>query len=159
MTNTLSKILSIVLVVLLVISLALTLWFFNGVSSLPDEADHTAQIEALAQPLGALYNWALAMMIVSIGSAILFSIANVVLNFKNSIRGLLTAVTMVAILVITYSMSDGAIFTPEQLPGYSGPDNVPGWIRLADMLLYTTYALFGISILATVYSELSKVFK
>ncbi|MCG8579286.1 MAG: hypothetical protein MI866_05190, partial [Bacteroidales bacterium] len=60
------------------------------------------------------------------------------------------------IVLVAYAMSDD---TPLQLIGYNGSDNVPSMLTLAGTMLYGTYLLFGIVVVAILYSEISRLFK
>ncbi len=58
-----------------------------------------------------------------------------------------------AIKSLAWSMGDG---TPMQIPGYSGTDNVPFWLKLTDMFLYSIYILLFVTIVAIIASGIKK---
>ena len=71
----------------------------------------------------------------------------------NAIKSLLGLVLLVVVLVVAWSMGDG---TPMQIPGYSGTDNVPFWLKLTDMFLYSIYILLFVTIVAIIASGIKK---
>ena len=95
-------------------------------------------------------------MFVAAGLAILFEVFHLVMNPKNAIRSLISMAVLGVIVLLAYSLSDN---TPLQLIGYNGPDNVPSMLTMAGTFLWGTYILFGVVIIAILYSELSRLFK
>jgi hypothetical protein len=45
-----------------------------------------------------------------------------------------------------------------QIPGYDGPDNVANRLKLTGMGIYTMYIMLGATLLAMVYSSVSRLF-
>jgi hypothetical protein len=45
---------------------------------------------------------------------------------------------------------------PLTIPGYSGTDNVPFWLKITDMFLYSIYILFAGTVLAIIFSSIKK---
>ena len=52
----------------------------------------------------------------------------------------------------------GAIFQfgPMQIQGYSGTDNVPFWLKITDMFLYSIYILLFVTVVAIIVSGIKK---
>ncbi len=71
----------------------------------------------------------------------------------NAVKSLLGLVLLVAVLGISWAMGDS---TTLQIPGYSGTDNVPFWLKLTDMFLFSIYALLLITIVAIIASGIKK---
>lgn len=63
----------------------------------------------------------------------------------NALKSLLGGLLLVAVLVITWSVGDA---TTLHIPGYDGDDNVPFWLKITDMFLYSFYVLMGVTIAA-----------
>lgn len=148
MTN-LSKILNTVLLAILAITAVITgLFYFGG----------EVEGQALLTPVytATFVNWSFVLLIATAVIAIIFEIVKLVINPKNAIRTLISIGVMVVIVVIAFSLGDA---TPLHLPGYEGADNVPSMLLMADTFLYTTYFLFGIAIIAILYTELSRLFR
>ena len=74
-------------------------------------------------------------------------------NPANAIKSLLGLVLLVVVLVVAWSMGDG---TPMQIQGYSGTDNVPFWLKLTDMFLYSIYILLFVTVVAIIVSGIKK---
>ena len=74
-------------------------------------------------------------------------------NPAGAIKSLLGLVLLVVVLVVAWAMGDG---TPMNIPGYDGTDNVPFWLKLTDMFLYSIYILFGATVLAIIFSSIKK---
>ncbi len=74
-------------------------------------------------------------------------------NPGNALKSLLGFVLLIAILVIAWAMGSGE---PLVIPGYDGTDNVPFWLKLTDMFLYTIYILLGLTILAMLFGSIKK---
>ena len=71
----------------------------------------------------------------------------------NAIKSLLGLVLLVVVLVIAWAAGDG---TPMNIPGYDGTDNVPFWLKLTDMFLYSIYILLFVTIVAIIASGIKK---
>lgn len=74
-------------------------------------------------------------------------------NPGNALKSLLGFVFLIALLVIAWAMGSGE---PLVIPGYDGTDNVPFWLKLTDMFLYTIYILLGLTILAMLFGSIKK---
>lgn len=74
-------------------------------------------------------------------------------NPGNALKSLLGFVLLIAILVIAWAMGSAE---PLVIPGYDGTDNVPFWLKLTDMFLYTIYTLLGLTILAMLFGSIKK---
>lgn len=75
-------------------------------------------------------------------------------NPKEALKSLAGLIILVIVLIVAWSMgSDQALV----IPGYDGTDNVPFWLKLTDMFLYTFYILFGVAILAVIGSSIKKL--
>ena len=66
---------------------------------------------------------------------------------------LIILLLLVVVLIVAWSMGDG---TPMQIPGYSGTDNVPFWLKITDMFLYSIYILLFVTIVAIIASGIKK---
>ena len=62
-------------------------------------------------------------------------------NPGNALKSLLGFVFLIALLVIAWAMGSGE---PLVIPGYDGTENVPFWLKLTDMFLYTIYILLSV---------------
>ena len=57
------------------------------------------------------------------------------------------------VVVIAWTMGSDE---PLTIPGYSGTDNVPFWLKITDMFLYSIYILFAGTVLAIIFSSIKK---
>ena len=74
-------------------------------------------------------------------------------NPAGAIKSLLGLVLLVVVLVVAWAMGDG---TPMNIPGYDGSDNVPFWLKITDMFLYSIYILLFVTIVAIIASGIKK---
>jgi hypothetical protein len=74
-------------------------------------------------------------------------------NPVTALKSLLGVVLLVIALIATWSIgSDEALV----MPGYDGTENVPFWLKLTDMFLYTLYFMIAACILAMIGSSIKK---
>lgn len=76
-------------------------------------------------------------------------------NPMGAIKSLIGIILLVIVLVVTWSMGSGEKLV---LQGYEGTDNVPFWLKLTDMFLFTIYFLLGATVVAIIGSSLKKKF-
>lgn len=74
-------------------------------------------------------------------------------NPANALKSLLGFILLIAVLVITWSMGSEE---PLRIPGYDGTDNVPFWLKITDMFLYSIYFLFGATVVAIIFNGIKK---
>lgn len=106
-------------------------------------------------------NALLYLMYVLLGLAIAATIIGAIMQFgaalkdnpASAIKSLLGLVLLVVVLVIAWAIGDS---TPLQIPGYSGTDNVPFWLKLTDMFLYSIYILLFVTVVAIIVSGIKK---
>lgn len=145
----LSNLLNYVLYLLLAVTLVFAgLFFFGG--EIEGEAYYTPSYTE------AMLNWAKLLVYITAGIALIFEIINIIIHPKSAVRTLISLGIIVLIVLVAYSLSDT---TPMKIIGYNGPDNVPSMLSMAGTMLYTTYILFGITVVAILYAELSRMFK
>ena len=139
------------------ILVVLGLFYFGGdaqgdavLMSVDSEMWQPAQTDALLFLMYGLFGIA----VVATVAAFLFQFGTALKdNPANAIKSLLGLVLLVVVLVIAWAAGDG---TPMNIPGYDGNDNVPFWLKLTDMFLYSIYILFGATVLAIIFSSIKK---
>jgi magnesium-transporting ATPase (P-type) len=86
-----------------------------------------------------------------------FAIADFSSSLKNqpkkAINSLLVIVAFAAMFVITYMLGSDK---PLDIVGYTGPDNVPGRLKMTDMFMYSMYIMLALAVLAMIFSPLLK---
>lgn len=70
-----------------------------------------------------------------------------------ALKSLLGFILMIVVMVVAWSMGSGETMN---IPGYDGSDNVPFWLKVTDMFLYTIYFLLCATILAMLFSSVKK---
>ncbi|MCT4604196.1 MAG: hypothetical protein N4A59_15010 [Marinifilum sp.] len=144
MSNTLSKYLNILTIVMLGLTAVFVAMFYFG-GEIPNQAYPTPVYSDL------LINWAKILCFATAGLAILFPIIQLVTNPKGAVKGLMGLVGLGLVVLISYSMSDATLL---ELPGYTGTDNNPASLQFADTVLYTMYILGVGTIVAIVVTEI-----
>lgn len=96
-----------------------------------------------------------------LGLAIIATVAAFLLQFGSALKdnpakalkSLIGVILLVIVMLIAWSMGSGE---PLVIQGYDGTDNVPFWLKITDMFLYTFYFLLGATILAMLFSSIKK---
>ncbi|EJX09166.1 hypothetical protein, membrane [gut metagenome] len=70
-----------------------------------------------------------------------------------ALKSLLGFVLVVVVMGVAWSMGSEE---PLNIPGYDGTDNVPFWLKLTDMFLYTIYFLLGATLVAMILGGIKK---
>ena len=140
------KISGTVLYVILAITLViLGLFFFGGEDANRIVADPEMSQPAYTDPL--IY-WIYVLMGITVCVTVLAAIFQFVSNFmdspKEAVKSLIGIIALVVLLIVSWSMGSGEALV---LPGYDGTDNVPFWLKLTDMFLYSIYFMMGALIL------------
>ena len=99
----------------------------------------------------AMLNWAYILLGVSLVAALVFPLIAIVTKPKESVKGLLPIVGLVAVAVICYALAGNEVLN---LPGYNGTDNNPDTLKWTEGLLYLMYVLIIADIAAIVITEI-----
>jgi len=105
---------------------------------------------------GVLLGWAYVLVILAAVTSILFPVINIILNPKKAITTFIGVGALGLIILISYLLGSGEEL---YILGYTGADNVASTLKLADMGLFSTYALFFGAFFAIVFTEIISVFK
>jgi len=105
--------------------------------------------------VGSYINWGVILLIVSILIMIISPIYGFISHPKNALKLLASLVLLVIILIISYSIA-GNQFSDLRLEELKTTAQVS---KLVGMGLYVTYSLFGITVLAVIFSAVIKPFK
>jgi hypothetical protein len=74
-------------------------------------------------------------------------------NPVNALKSLSGVVILVVVLVVSWLLGSEEKLA---ITGYDGSDNVPFWLKLTDMFLYSTYFLLVVTLLAMIGSGIKK---
>lgn len=152
------KISGTVLYTLLAVTIVIIgLFFFGGEDSARVVAD-----PEMSQPAytDALIYWMYVLLGVTIFVTLLAAIFQFASNFmaspKSAIKSLIGLVALILVLIVSWSLGSGdALY----IPGYDGEENVPFWLKLTDMFLYSIYFLMGVLVLLILGFGVAKKFK
>ena len=154
------KVSGTVLYVMLAITLViLGMFFFGGETPLDQRLVADTAMEEPAQTDALIY-W----MYILFGIAVIITIAAAIYKFvtgfidspMTAIKSLLGLILIIVVLVISWAMGSDQ---PLVMPGYDGAENVPFWLKLTDMFLYTIYIMMGAMILLIFGFGIAKKFK
>lgn len=139
------KISGTVLYVILAISLVILALFFAG----GEDANRIIADPEMSQPLytDPLIYWMYVLMGVTVVVTVLAAIFQFASSFmdspKDAIKSLLGLVALVVLFIVSWAIGSGE---PLVLPAYDGAENVPFWLKITDMFLYSIYFLMGATV-------------
>ncbi len=132
----------------------------EAMKDLPQEMK-TLEIEKLADGWGGLVlNFSMVLFIAStviaIGFVIYNFIADAIDNPKSAIKPVISVVIVGLIFILSYSMAG------DLMPNFLGAKNfdlTPSTIKWVETSLYAMYFFMGITVIALVYTELSRIWR
>ncbi|WP_300701465.1 hypothetical protein [Bacteroides sp.] len=154
------KVSSTALYVMLAITLViLGVFFFGGETPLDQRMVADPSLSEPAQTDALIY-WMYILLavtvIVTVAAAIFQFVSGFIESPKNAIKSLIGLILIVVVLIISWSAGSDQTLV---IQGYSGTENVPFWLKLTDMFLYTIYILMGVMILLIFGFGIAKKFK
>lgn len=147
-----SKIPQYILWALMAISLVLVSMFFFG--GFVEGTEGTSTAEPLVTV--TILRWAYLLLFITLAVVVGFQLLFMFTHPKGLKRtGIILGITAVLIF-ISYQLADDTVLNLIQ---YSGPDNVPGTLKLIGTSLIFTYILGVLAIVAILYSAIANLFK
>ena len=149
-------ILSVMLLITLVI---LGLFFFGGETPMDQRV---VADPSLSEPLytDAILYWNYILFVLGVVAIVIGVVYQFGSTFadspKTALKSLVGIVALVLILVITWAAGSTEIL---DIPGYEGTENVPSWLKVTDMFLYTIYIEVGAMILLMLGFGIAKKIK
>ena len=146
---------SVLYVILAITIIVAGLFFFGG-------EDPNPLVPDMSQPV---YTDSLIyLMYVLLGITIVITLAAAVYQFvmnfidspKAAIKSLASIIVLVGLLIVTWAAGSEQALV---MPGYDGAENVPFWLKLTDMFLYTIYIMMAVLNLLILGFGISKKFK
>ena len=146
---------SVLYVILAITIIVAGLFFFGG-------EDPNPLVPDMSQPV---YTDSLIyLMYVLLGITIVITLAAAVYQFvmnfidspKAAIKSLASIIVLVGLLIVTWAAGSEQALV---MPGYDGAENVPFWLKLTDMFLYTIYIMMAVLILLILGFGIAKKFK
>lgn len=137
-----------------VILIVLGLYYFGGEMDSPivPELSNPANTEALIFLMYALLGLTIAATVIAFLAQFIASLKE---NPVKAIKSLAGVVFLVIVLIVSWVLGSD---TPLVLPGYEGTDNVPFWLKLTDMFIYSIYFLLFVTIASIFGSSIKKRF-
>lgn len=141
------------LIALLIVSLVVCLIFFFGGTNTEEVAGYKAYNQT-----GLLLIWTYIMIGITLLATLFFSIIGFfqlfARNKKKAMRGLLSLIAIIALLVITYIIGNGDTNSIKMLSEDSNRFLTPGWLKTTDMMIYSSVVLLILNIVAIVWSSI-----
>ena len=106
-----------------------------------------------------LLYWCYVLFGVTMVCLVLFGIMQFFSSLKTKPKAALGSLVVLVAFVILMGVSY-AIGDPTPLPGINSDSeqfNTPGWLKISDMWIYSTYVLLGFSVLAMIAGSLKKI--
>ena len=136
-----------VLWLLLGVTLLVSVGFFMGGET--PEGQRVVADASLSEPRGT--DGLMVWMYVLLGLTLLVSVTGVIVKFaarcvvapRSALRSLMGVALVAVVLAVSWWAGSGS---PLSMPGYDGGENVPFWLKVADMFLYTIYVLMGLAV-------------
>jgi heme/copper-type cytochrome/quinol oxidase subunit 2 len=106
-----------------------------------------------------LLNWTYLMFVITLVVMLAFAvvkfIAGLKTNPKSALRSFVVLILFAILLIVTYSMGDA---TPiKSLNADSQTYNIPFWLKVTDMWLYSSVVLFALIVLAIIWGQIRKM--
>ncbi len=152
MSNSTSKILQILTWVLMGITVIFAGLFYLG-DVVPETAGTRLEEPVITQ---SFLVWAYILFFLTAGITVVFSIINFVVNPKGGKKTLVSLAFGIVVIVIAFLLADDTVLN---MPYYDGKDNVPGMLKFADTMLFTSYILVLVAFLSIVASAGSRLFR
>jgi len=146
--NRISNILEIALLAVAVV--VAVVFFVGGYYPDSDEPVYTNLL------LNTTFILAGVAVVVTFTLSLINFIKNLIHEPKKSLKSLLGPLGIIAIVYISYLFADA---TPLNLPGYDGNSNTASWLITADVILFTTYVMTGITVCTTIVTAIVKALR
>jgi len=151
------RIAEIFFLALMGVSIILTIVFYLNAGKVNNDAPLlSTKISQIGPILNVLLYWTYILCALAVIFAIGFPAIQMVANPKSGIKALISIVALGALMFLAYQLGDGTIM---DIAGYNGPDNIPSRLKMTDMIMFSLYGMTVISVIALLYSEVSKLFK
>jgi len=134
-----------------VVVVVLGLFYFGGEGEqLVPEMSNPAHTDTLLYLMYGLLGLTIAITVVAFVAQFGAALKD---NPMAALKSLLGVVLLVVVMIVAWSMGSEEALT---MPGYDGNENVPFWLKITDMFLYTLYFLIAACIVAMIGSSIKK---
>ena len=139
------------------ILVVLGMFYFGGdaqgdsvLMNVDSEMWQPAQTDALIYLMYGLFGLA----VIATLAAFLFQFGTALKdNPGKALKSLIGVIILAVVVIVAWVMGSGE---PLNIPGYDGSDNVPFWLKITDMFLYTIYILLAATVLSMIFSSIKK---
>ncbi len=142
--------------ILLATSVVLVVIFYVNSGNINPDDSTSKQMSDLGPILNTFVYWTYFMVAATVFFTLVFPIAHMVSNPKSGLKTLLSLAVLVLILFIGYQLADDTVM---RIPGYDGDDNIASRLKLTGMGIYTMYIMLGGTLLALLYSTVSRIWR
>ena len=141
---------------LMALSVILTLIFYLNIGNVDANDPLSKRVADMGITLDYLMYWSYLLSLLAVLFAIGFPAIQIVSNPKGGLKALIAVIGIGLLFFVAYQLGDDTIM---DISGYNGPDNIPSRLKMTDMAIYSMYAMTIGSVIALLYSEISKLFK
>jgi hypothetical protein len=148
-----NKIVNIMLWIIMGITAILAISFITNISSDTDNPEMRSWLDTNLI-------WTYILLILSLVLLVFFGVKEMLTSFKESKKGMLSLLIIAAIVLVSYLLAS------DEIPKFLGSDKfveqgvlTPSVSKWVDTGLYTTYVFFALSIIAFIYSSLTRFFR
>ena len=136
-----TKIPAVVLLLCMLITIVLAVWFYNVYISEPVDNGNPE--------ISAILYWIYILLFITFTTGFIFSLINSIRKWKDNsktiLRSIIDFLAWGLLLLITWLLGSGK---PLPIIGYKGDENTYFWLKITDMWLYSIYILLGLGIIA-----------
>jgi hypothetical protein len=147
-----SKLSQYILWALMAVSLVLVgIFFFGG---FVEGTEGTSTAEPLITE--TILKWAYVLLFITLLVAVIFQLLFTVTNLGALKRSGIVLAIAAVLIFISYRLADDTVLNLIQ---YTGPDNVPGTLKIVGTSIIFTYILGVIAIVGILYTAIANLFK
>lgn len=148
-----NKIVNIMLWIIMGITAILAISFITNISSDTDNPEMRSWLDTNLI-------WTYILLILSLVLLVFFGVKEMLTSFKESKKGMLSLLIIAAIVLVSYLVAS------DEIPKFLGSEKfveqgilTPSVSKWVDTGLYATYVFFALSIIAFIYSSLTRFFR
>ncbi|OAV69847.1 hypothetical protein Barb6XT_00266 [Bacteroidales bacterium Barb6XT] len=109
---------------------------------------------------GLLLNWIYILFGITIAALVVFALMQFATQFKHDTKGALLGlgvlVLFAVMLIVTHSLGSSDLLPI--INADSGKHNVPFWLKITDMWIFSIYILTALTIAAVLWSSVKRIF-
>ncbi|MFO7617419.1 MAG: hypothetical protein R6V75_09225 [Bacteroidales bacterium] len=154
--NTLVRIGQYFFYLLMAVCVVLIVLFYLSNRNVNPDDSIAKQMADFGSMMDIMMIWVYILLGIAVVAAVGIPLIGMISNPKRGLKTLISVLILGVIFFIAYQLGSGDIM---EIAGYTGPDNIPSRLKFTDMVIFSVYALLAVSVLALLYSSVSKLFK